>query len=93
MVTRSREGLGQVVVRSCIQSRRLFPVLVPGGHYQNSPVPPLPQLVDNLQPVIVRQAQVQQHHINPLPDRDTHGTLGRSGGEAGIALPFQGVLY
>ena len=84
------ERLGEVIVRPCIQGFHLVPVLAAGRNHQDGHLAPSPDLADDLHPIHIGQAQVQQQHIGPAGCRlqQRLGPIGRSA--VLVALGLQG---
>ena len=60
------EGLGQIVVGPLVQCRYLVPLVRAGGDHHHRQAGPAPQLPEDVQPVHVGQAQIQNHQIRAV---------------------------
>ena len=63
---RSAKRLGDVIIRPKIQRLHLFLFPPARGHNDNRHFRPLPHGFEHIQPVNVRQAEVEQDHIRPV---------------------------
>ena len=63
---RSAKRLGDVIIRPKIQRLHLFLFPPARGHNDNRHFRPLPHGFEHIQPINVRQAEVEQNHIRPV---------------------------
>lgn len=68
------EGLGDVIVAAAVQGQHLFLLVGPGGNDDNGHHGPFPHLLDDLDSVHIRQAQIQKDQV------------GKAGGDEGKAF-------
>ena len=77
------EGLGEVIIRAEVQCGDLVLLMRAGGDHHHRQSGPGANLPENVQPVHVRQAQVQNHQIGTVRGDHGHG-LGPGGGPHGL---------
>ena len=90
---RGAERLGDIVIGAAVQGGHLFAFLGAGRNHNDRQGVPLPQLPQKLQPVGVRQSEIQQQHVVFRPVQRRTG-LCRTGGHLhGVAVALQHHLH
>ena len=90
---RRAERLGDIVIGAAVQGGHLFAFLGAGRNHNDRQGVPLPQLPQKLQPVGVRQSEIQQQHLVFRPVQRRTG-LCRTGGHLhGVAVALQHRLH
>ena len=86
---RGAERLGDIVVGATIQGGHLFAFLGAGGDHDDRQAIALPQLPQQLQPIGIRQAQIQQHGTKLHLFQRRTGLGGTGSHLHGVAIALQ----